>query len=92
MPLCVHCGKPMACSQSTQHANPSVTEKGCALVKGAVWVHIMDDAGSAVEGVKVRVTSEKPTERSGFTHFDELDRALDGHAVSPAAFSRQALW
>jgi len=25
-------------------------------------------------------------------HFDELDKVLDGHAVSSAAFCMQALW
>jgi hypothetical protein len=73
MPLCVECGKPLKCPDPDKHTHASPTEKGCALKKCALWVHVMDDRGNAVKDVKVSVVGEKPTPESGFARFDELE-------------------
>lgn len=81
MPLCVVCGFPLTCTHEDRHAHPLA--KPCALKKGAIWVHVMDDAGASLEGVEVTVTSAKKTERSGFVRFDELESQRYTASLSP---------
>lgn len=72
MPRCVICGDPLSCTHVDRHTDP--LEKPCALKKGAIWVHVMNDLGDSLEGVRVDVAdSEKPTEPSGFVRFDPLE-------------------
>ncbi|WP_437674145.1 hypothetical protein [Sorangium sp. So ce131] len=74
MPLCVVCGNKLGCTRADQHLGQSGVEQPCALKKGALWVHVMDDAGEAVKGVVVDVSgSQKTTEDNGFARFDPME-------------------
>lgn len=58
--------------------------QSCPLGKGAIWVHVADDAGKGVAAIPVSNPSgsgEKPTDGSGFSPFDPLDEG-SGYAVT----------
>ncbi len=72
MPICVKCGKPCAdCGAEAVVGGPA---KACDLKKGAVWIHVMDDRGTGVDGVEVKLAGKtKKTKGGGFAAFDPMD-------------------
>ncbi|MFO0615560.1 MAG: hypothetical protein U0414_23405 [Polyangiaceae bacterium] len=69
MPLCVECGSPLTCGNTHQH--PLITP--CSLRDGALWVHVMDDAGESVSDVPVEVSGKGRKDTiDGFARFDPM--------------------
>lgn len=74
MPLCVKCGTPLVCTACHAEQRVGAVDKACALKKGAVWIHVMDDQGQGVEGVSVALDGGPiETDKSGFAAFDPKD-------------------
>jgi hypothetical protein len=63
------------CHQPHNGPGPKIgtTATDCPVVKGSIWVHVIDDAGNNITGMNAKVKdTTKPTE-AGFAPFDPLD-------------------
>lgn len=73
MALCPSCGKNLSCSCGAPKPASS-PEQPCPLKKGAIWVHVLDDAAGNITGATVkRGGDSKPSNGDGLAIFDPLD-------------------
>lgn len=89
MASCEHCGKPLKCSCRGEPLLGSLAAT-CPQAEGALWIHVLDDAGDPVEGVTV--DAFKTWVKTGKTGLVKLDRlpakaflAALGHPI-PAGY------
>jgi len=73
MALCPSCGKNLSCSCGAPKPASS-PEQPCPLKKGAIWVHVLDDAAGNIAGATVKRGGDaKPSNEDGLAIFDPLD-------------------
>ncbi|MBA3550456.1 MAG: choice-of-anchor D domain-containing protein [Nannocystis sp.] len=83
MPTCSNCGGNINCPT---HAHVVAgTAQACPLMRGALWVQVIDDKGTGVGGVEVNVTGgpgtgPKTTDAHGLVAYDPLDQ--DDYSVT----------
>ncbi|MCX4240507.1 carboxypeptidase-like regulatory domain-containing protein [Paraliomyxa miuraensis] len=88
MASCPICGETLQCAHATdqQHVKAvEATKQDCPVIKGAIWVQVLDDKGGGVEGVTVKAAGKSgTTDSSGFAPFDPLDaKAYDVEVTDP---------
>ena len=94
MYTCSKCGKPLTCSCSgcgkpeaecSCEASDQLGQvvQSCPLQKGAIWVHVVDDADNDIPGVTVKRAGQgQATDSGGTAKFEQLDpgREVEGIA------------
>lgn len=86
MPHCGFCGSELKCACG--QAAVGTVSQPCALKKGAVWVHVVNDLLADIPGVDIGCGGvDKPTDGSGLARFDPLDEntyRVEMRDLSPA--------
>jgi hypothetical protein len=74
MPLCPICGKTLVCDAHAPDHELGTPIQQCPLKKpGSIWVHLKDDSGTGVGGIKITSGGKiQTTDKSGFAAFDAL--------------------
>jgi hypothetical protein len=74
MPICVYCGEELVCGKCAKEQPVGQTTLACPLKKGAIWIHVTDDAGKDIKGVKVnKGDDEAVTNKAGLAIFESLE-------------------
>lgn len=72
MAVCSQCGSALSCPDHGVHLVEGVVEPCPQLKLGVIWVEVVDDQGSSVDGVEIEVAGAPRTTSGGFAQSDPL--------------------
>lgn len=91
MPLCARCGNPFNCGCNTVPTQGPIS--GCPLKDAAIWVHVVDDRGIDVKGVKTKNDgAQEPTDPNGTAKYDPVEAGAHTVMLEPLSGELEKLF